>query len=152
MTSRGSLRGKDFGGESTSVGFRLPTATSANFDALVIDMQELQDAFNGVTIGDLTAKKLNTIDEEVGPDAASPLAQRENKWRVTYTDNVDANGNGSFEIPMADLTQLVAGGELLDVSAATPGETLVNAIEANIVSRLGNAITVQSVRFVGRKG
>lgn len=133
------------------MGFYMPTVSSANYDAVAAAVGTLQTAFNGVTIGDLSAQKLNAIDEAVGAAAASPLAQRENKWLVSYTDDVDPNGNGRFEIPMADLTKLAAGGELLDVSVGSDGEALVQAIEADVLSKLGNAITVTSIRFVGRK-
>lgn len=82
-----------------------------------------------------------------GP-AASPLAQRENKWLVRATDDVNAR-NVQIEIPCADLTLLSGGQDFLDLSG-TEAAALVTAIEANVLSQDGNAISVASIQFVGR--
>lgn len=109
-------------------------------------------ALVGVTLGNAQKSVLSTaIDKDAGTAGASadPFAQREIKWLIRYTDAVTLK-RYTKEIPCADLSQAVAGSDQMDVSAATPGETLVNALEAQMLSPDGNGITVDSIEFVGR--
>lgn len=150
MTSKVYSKAKDYSNEPTRFGVFFPDITAANYDAQVANIDLLIAAANGVTSGDFNGKQLNAVDVPVPSKAAAESAQRELKWRVTYSDTVDAIGNGSFEIPMADTAELAANGQDLDQSGGSAGEALVSAIQTYCVSRLGNAILVESVKLVGR--
>lgn len=149
MTSRATLKALDYGSEATRLGFNITQLTAANFDAQIALVVTLQGAIDNVANGLFDGKTVSAQDIAVGPKATSVNAQRESKWRVRYTDDVQPEGDGSFEIGMADLTLLVAGTGIMDVSAGA-GAALVTAIEACVVSRLGNAVTVDSIIHVGR--
>lgn len=149
MTSSGVLKAKDYGNESTRFGFRMVQMTSANFDAQVALQDALQTAVNNVSLGTFSGKSLQAVDVPTGAKASVVNAQREAKWRVTYTDDVDPIGDGSFEIAMPDLSLLIADTGKMDISGGA-GAALVTAIENAVVSSLGNAVTVLTVIHVGR--
>lgn len=149
MTSGVTLSGKDFGNERTSLGFFITTLTSANLDAELVKVQAVQDAINNTVLGTFNGKVVKAIDTQAAGTPIDPNAQRESKWRVTYIDNVDSIGDGSFEIGMPDLSLLVPGTGNMDVSGGA-GAALVTALETNLVSRLDNPITVGSIVHVGR--
>jgi hypothetical protein len=107
-------------------------------------------AIDGVSIGTLdTAVLALTVDKDAGSQAppASKLAQREIKWLARYTDNV-LGTSYRFEIPCADLN-LLGSSDMLDLTAGA-GLALKNAFESAAKSKFGNAVTLQSVEFVGR--
>lgn len=149
MTSQVTLGVTDFNGEKSSFGFHIPTLTSANFDASLTVVDGLIANVNGVTLEDVSRQIVKARDIPYGGASADPNAQRELKWRVVYSDPTDPIGNGSFEIPCPDLSLLVAGTGEMNTSAGA-GATLVTGIEANMVSRLGNAIQVDRIYLVGR--
>lgn len=149
MTSAGTLKALDYGSEATRFGFDMTQLTAANYDAQVALLDALQTAVDNVVLGAFNGKELKAVNVPVGVKAAVVNAQREAKWRVTFTDPTDPIGNGSFEIGMPDLSLLVAGTGLMDTSAGA-GAALVTAIENAVVSRLGNAITVDEIVHVGR--
>lgn len=149
MTSSVSLKGKDFGGEHTRFGFSTTQMTSANFDAQITLIDAIQTAADNVSYGSFTGLQVSAVDDPVGSAETDEDAQRESKWRVSYDDDVNPLGKGSFEIPMADLSLLIAGSGDMDVSGGA-GAALVTAIEAGVISRLGNAITITSIVHVGR--
>lgn len=150
MPSVAQLASNDYDGEPTRFRFFIATITGANHDAQLANVQEVQDAVNGVSLATFNGKKVATVDISASGSAATKAAQREIKWRVRYVDNTDPIGDGSFEIGAADTDLLGAGGSgLMDVSAGA-GATLVTELEENLVSRLGNAITVQEIKLVGR--
>jgi hypothetical protein len=108
-------------------------------------------AVDGVTVGGRQDAELvveSTKDAGTPGPAASPLAQRENKWLVRATDDVNGR-NVQIEIPCADLT-LLSGGQDFLALGDTEAAALVTALEANVLSQDGNAISVTSIQFVGR--
>lgn len=149
MTSSVTLKALDYGKEATRFGFKIATLTAANFDAQIALVATLQGAVDNVVLGLFDGKTVNAQDIKVGPKATDEYAQREAKWRVSYTDSVDPLGNGSFEIGMPDLTLLVPGTGKMDTTAGA-GAALVTAIENTVLSRLGNAVTVDEIIHVGR--
>jgi hypothetical protein len=149
MPSSATLKAIDYSGEATRFGFNMLQVTAANFDAQVVLLDNIQTAVGNVALGTFLGKSMQAVNVAVGPKATVVNAQREAKWRVTYTDDVQPEGNGSFEIGMPDLSLLVAGTGKMDVSAGA-GAALVTAIEAGVVSRLGNAVTVDDIIHVGR--
>lgn len=124
-------------------------------DAAITDLK-ITDLFNalvGVTVdGDQRATLVVDTPKDgtnSGP-AANKLAQRENKWLVSYIDPTNNGKAGKFEIPCADLTLVTANTDKMDLAAGA-GLTLKTEVELSVESPAGNAITVTSVRFVGRK-
>jgi len=149
MGSSVSLKALDYGSEPTRLGFNTLQITSGNIVAQLALIATLQGAIDNVANGLFDGKTVQAEDVPVGPKATDVNAQRESKWRVSFTDDVTPVGNGSFEIGMADLTLLVAGSGLMDVSGGA-GAALVTAIEAVVLSRLENAVTVTDIIHVGR--
>lgn len=154
MTSRVVFSGRDYGkGEITRLAVLLGDVTSVNYDARIASKDALLAAINGVTVDDnaFTGQQFNAVDISVGAAHGNKDAQRERKWRVPLIDSVNPLGNWSFEIGMADSANLAAGTEVMDVAAGA-GLALVQALVANCVSRLGNAVTVGPIVLVGRTG
>lgn len=149
MTVKAGFRGLDFTREVTNVEFYMVDLSAANFDARITALNTVQAAVQGVSLIAFDGEFMYAIDtarESATP--ADPNAQRESKWIVSYHD--DVNGfPGSFTIGGADLTLLDGNTQLMDVAAGA-GLTLLNALEANLISRYGNAIVVDEIRHVGR--
>lgn len=110
-------------------------------------------------VGHLEAHSLGTVksarvaqDTQAENDTrpADPFAQREIGFRVYIRDNTTQE-LGYFTIPCADLDigSVVAGKDELDLSAS-PTAGLVTYLETNVLSRDGNAITVERIVTVGR--
>lgn len=149
MTSSTVIKGLDYGSEPTRFGFNIVQITSANIVAQLALVDALIAAVDNATLYSWVGNTVQARDVAVTLKASVVNAQRESKWRVTYTDDVQPEGNGSFEIGMADLALLIAGTGKMDISAGA-GLALVGAIEAVVVSRLGNAVTVADIIHVGR--
>lgn len=150
MPSKQTLSYIDHDGEASTVGLRLADASAGTFTALNTSMDTLVAAVDGVTLLNRTKDERSmSVAETTAALPANGFAQREIKWLVSYTDNVDPIGDGSFEIPGADLSLLVAGSEDMDVSGGA-GAALVTALEANFKSRLGNAVSISKIIHVGR--
>ena len=105
----------------------------------------------GLTIGTQgQANFVTSVEDQVDNLSlpANQFAQRETKWLVTFTD--DVNGRiGQFEIPTADLSLLTVGSDQIDYTDQAVID-FIAAIDANGVSRDGNAITVATIEHVGR--
>jgi len=151
MTVRTSFSGLDESGEGTTFGIYMVDLTVGNFTAQATALAALQSAIRGVSLIAFDGAEYPaffTPREETLP--TDEYAQREIKWRVKYVDSVN-NRIGEFEIGGAKLTGgiKVVGSDFMDLTS-TEGAALVTAIETHGRSRDGNAITVQSVKLVGR--
>lgn len=127
------------------------TLTPANVAATETLIGNFQAALVDITLGVLA--KRNMVYSRVVTStarAASTLAQRENKWLCRYHDNV-TNEKASLSIPTAKLSILPDGTEFMDLTA-DPGLAFKTAFEAlvRVAATPGNAITLDSVQFVGR--
>lgn len=135
----------DYSGEKSTATFNVADAIGdAAITAIVA-------AVDGLTLGnrqDAILAVETVKDAGTAGPATSPLAQREIKWLVRATDDVNAR-NVQFEIPTADLSLLAGGNDFLGL-AETEAAALVVALEANVLSVDDNAITVVSIQFVGR--
>jgi len=150
MPSKLNLSFVDYDDESSTASVRGATVTAGNFTAQDALFDAIVAAIDGVSIA--TLYKDQRILSEVETPKTLPtnaFAQRETKWLVRYTDDVDSNGDGSFEIPAADLSLLSANTPFMNLAAGA-GLALVTALEAGMVSRLGNAVTITNVVHVGR--
>lgn len=150
MTSKVTVSILDYDKESSTVGVRGADVTAGNFVAQEALMDAIVAAIDGVSIGTVYKnERTYAVNESPKTPPASKFAQRETKWLVRYTDDTDPNGDGSFEIPAADLALLGTNTKELVLTAGA-GQALVTALEAGMVSKLGNAITVVDVIHVGR--
>lgn len=150
MPSRITLSILDYSMERSPVSLSGVNLSAGNFVAQAGLMDAFVTAIGGVILGTISKDDRFASHTDIS-DAkpASPFAQRENKWLVRFTDNVDPIGNGTFEIPTPDLDLLNAEGTHLDMASAE-GIALKAAVEAYGKSRLGNAITMVSAQYVGR--
>jgi len=149
MPSRTNFRIMDYSGEASN--FRLAGAnvSSANYDAQQVLVIALSDAIEDLIIGQLAERAFTSSVAEPNTVApTNPFAQRELKWLVTYQDATTGDLQ-QCEIAAPDLSLLVPGSDLLDL-AGTEGAAFVDAFEAFVQSAAGNAVTVQTVRLVGR--
>lgn len=135
----------DYGGEKSTATFKVDSAISdANITVVV-------SAVDGVTLGNRQdAVFVQEVTKDVGTagPSSNALAQREIKWLVRATDDVNGK-NVQIEIPTADLSLLTGGSDFLDLGG-TEALALVAALEAHAQSIDGNAISVNSIQFVGR--
>lgn len=149
MTVRCVASGLDYSYEGVSTSWNGANPTAGTFDALVAAAEAVQDAIQGVSLIDYEGLTMLAIDDPRETDQpASPYAQREAKWLVSYSDNVTGRVY-SMEIGGPDLTLLSSDGQTMDVSGGA-GAALVSALETNVLSRDGNAITVGPIVHVGR--
>ena len=138
----------DHTGERSAVRVRGVELTAVNFDAQITASVALQDAIAALTLG--IKGKVVYANENIisSAPATDHFAQREIKWLVSYSD--DVNGKKySLEIPTADLDLLPDGAERLDL-ADTEAAAFVSAFEAFAKSPDGNAVSVIAVDFVAR--
>lgn len=102
-------------------------------------------AVSAVSVGTPGAYALTALD---GGPAKSPsadtTAQRENKWLVSFTDNVTGLA-GSYTIPCYDHTLIGTDGE--NMAAGAERTALISATEDFVTSNAGNPVTVSSIKF-----
>lgn len=134
----------DYSNEVSSVGIHVDAPTDLQITAFF-------SAVNGVSLGTL---EKSVLVEKTNKDAGSTtpptdkFAQRELKWLCKYTDNVTLL-RYRFEIACADADLLVGNTDMIDLTAGA-GLALKTAFQAAAVSPDGNAVTLNSVEFVGR--
>lgn len=147
MATRFILPYIDYSDEGSTLSVRVVAA--------ITDLQitDLFNAITGVSLdGDQQSRLQVSTDKDganTGP-AANKAAQRENKYLVSFIEDVAGGKRGTFEIPCADTALLVANTDKIDLSAGA-GLALKTQAESYILSTDGNAILVTSVQFVGRK-
>lgn len=143
----------DFSQEKSTFGLQTRTATSANFDTINGELDTLQAAVLGVVAGTMRTRRLvaqiNTVDPA---DPSDAIAQRELKWLVTLTDDVDGS-KIQREIPTADVGTnglLIAGTDIADLSHAA-WVALAAAIDGIFQNpKTGNTVSLSGARLVGR--
>lgn len=145
------FRGKDYGGEQSSVTIPLgvTAVTGVNYDAFVTSIGVLEAAIQDLVYIPLHPQ-FKAIDEPADDQATDAEGQREKKWRVKYQSTVTGK-TYSLELPGSILTgHLVAGTEFLNVAAGN-GLAFVTAFEAEAREPgTDNSVTVLNVQFVGR--
>ena len=143
---------RDYSGEPSTFAIEVPALTSANIDATITAAVGFQNALNDLIIGGVYKRTLSAQENLFTPIVSDPFAQREIKWFVPFTDNVNPDGDGHFTIATPDLSLLVPGTDLLDVASAewTAFVAAVGVLPAR--SSLGNAITLGQPYVVGRRG
>ena len=93
------------------------------------------------------SQTLNTSVESIPADAT---AQRETAIRWIYADNVTGK-KYRFDSPAPVDALLQSGTDVIDLAANAAAIAFVTVFEANCVSPDGNAVTMISARYVGRR-
>jgi len=147
-----SFKIRDYSDEYSFVAANLADLTALQtwdlINGLADDLATHVDAHSVGTIVDVKYAQETQASNDVRP--ASTWAQRELGFRFYIRDEVTQE-IGYFTIPAADLTigSVVAGDDELDLTAA-PTAAFVTWIEANMLSRDDNAVTVERALVVGR--
>lgn len=143
----------DFSGEKSSVSFNVVTPSGATYDwdALEAIVDGIGDAIDAVclcTRGNDTIRVVAQVGSQALP--ADEEAQRELGLRVFYIDTTTQK-KYHITIPGPDLSLMVnAGFDQVDWSG-TEMAALETALEANMLSPDGNAISLTSGYIVGRR-
>lgn len=115
-----------------------PGATAANLYSAVASL------IDGVTI----RRSLNTT-RKISNSPYASAGQREEKWLVVFQDNVSLDLY-TLELPCRKPSlQPPVNSDEVDLTAA-PFSTFKAAFEAAALSPDGNAVTVLSIRLIGR--
>ena len=145
----------DHSAEKTAVNLNFPPIEDdgSNMDTLFNpttgDIQAVKTAIIGVTNGNFTRFTAGILLENNAPSLpAGADVQRETAIRVTYADTVTGKTYRS-DFPCADNSLRQQGTDEVGLTAGAM-LTLKQAMENNCVSEMGNPITVQSARFVGK--
>jgi len=139
--------------ETASFQVAISNLTPANVAAQITLINTLSSAVAALVIGNADGNEVvyDRNDLAASP-AASPLAQRENKWLVTYQGDTSMK-LFRLEIPTADLsgTHLLPNQDEADLADADIA-AFVTAFEA--IARSPDSqtetVTVMSIRHVGR--
>lgn len=135
--------------KGSSVSVHSPALNAGNIAAQETARAAFEAAVDAVSLGNSGSEQFTATETVIAKNpSTNPLAQRENKWLVSFTDNTTGFG-GSFTIPCADLSLLGGDGQFMD-TGITEYSDLKTAVEAFVRSKAGNAVTVTSVKFSGR--
>lgn len=161
----GSFTLMDYSREKASVGFNTAAITAASIAGALTQFGALRTAIEGITNGVVAAEALYINRSKLSNvPPVDPLAQRENKWLVTYEDvteffdspvnaipNAGYKGVFNIEIPTADLENVPM---LPNTDDANMGEAamsaFITAFQNLARSPYGGAVVVTRVQFVGR--
>ena len=152
MSNRVTFTYLDFSGEKSSWSCVGTDLSGANFDAQQALVSNLQTAANGLLQGTLNKTTQSIIEDGSGTLPASATAQREVKILASYTDNVTGRSYNS-ELPCPDFTiaDIIQGTDVLDLTETASAAFKV-AFEAFArAPATGNAVTLNSLRLVGRR-
>jgi hypothetical protein len=127
-------------------------AGGANFDTVVAAMDAVGDAIEAITTCQQATESI--WQALTVPSATVPtddLAHRESGLRVFYTD--DTTGKVyHFTIPGPDwaLVDVLPNTDLADMTDE-PLASLISAVESDVLSEVGNSVTVLRAVVVGRR-
>lgn len=156
----------DYSREKSSFSIITGDVTAVSLPGLLTEVGELRTAIEGITLGVVSDEALRAFNTNLSnTPPASPLAQIESAWLVTYEDSlaffddpVNAIPNEGYgklftmTIPTADIA---AAGRLAPnsdeaVLTETAMAAFVTAFEQTARSPYGGTVNVVSVRHVGR--
>lgn len=139
----------DYSKEGSTTTIHVATVDDTNIDSISTAAVTLGTAFDNISLCELQKRKLTAWDVVLSSALpASTAAQREIKWLISFRDNVTGLP-GSFTVPGANTALLTSNSDEIDMTeAGWPG--LVTAIQANVRSNAGNAVTVTGIRLQGR--
>lgn len=143
----------DYGGEKSPVSIAIPALDAGNIAAQLTEIELLETAIAGVT-GGLQVKQTIVASENGSGSGKStePTAHREMKWLVTYADAVTGKPH-NLEMPCPTLTAALLDSNSKDGAdlSAAAWTSFISVFEGLVLAPdTENAVTVQSVRLVGR--
>lgn len=133
-------------GKVSNVSIQVVDIDSANLDAQLTAFGVMRSAIEAVTLGNIVEYAL--VAEAVDTGAGIPTdknAQRENKWLVTMRGQTSGKVY-QRSIPTADLSLLSTNG--VDMETGTPRTNLVLAFQIQFKGDGGEAVTVESIKYV----
>ncbi len=142
----------DFSGERSTTRFRHATPTdTASLTAYQTNVLDISNAIDALILGTVSRRILQLETQNVSAVLpASPSAQRERKMVLFMSDNVTGDTfKHEIGTPDATLLGLAAGSDVIDLAAPLVA-TLVSEIEAHVLSKNGNAVTVNKAVLAGR--
>lgn len=163
--SGGSFTLRDYSRETSSVGFTTAAITAVSIAGALTQFGTLRTAIEGITNGIVAAESLYVARTKLSNSVPTdPLAQRENKWLITYEDdtqyfdapvnaipNAGYKGVFNIEIPTADLEAVTMILNTDDANmGAAPMSTFITAFQNLARSPYGGEVVVTRVQFVGR--
>lgn len=156
----------DYSREKASFSFPTADITAGTLPGTLTEIGAFRAAVEGITLGVVSDEKLLVFDTNLSnTPPASPLAQVETSWLVTYEDNqgfFDAPTNSipnegfgrifTMTIPTADIA---AAGRLAPnsddaVLTETNMAAFVTAFEDSVHSPYGGTVNVLKITHVGR--
>lgn len=151
--SKATIRWKDFSDEYSSTAFNVadPSGAVFDWDALAADVDAVVDAMEAVTFCS-RGKEQITVKTALGTEArpADEEAQRELGLRIFYQDDVTLK-KYHMTLPGPQLPLMVSAGfDVVDWSGAEM-VALETALESNVLSPDGNAISILTGTIVGRR-
>lgn len=165
MAAGGYLSLRDFDGEISTTSFNTGAITAISLPGLLGQWDDLRIATEAITSGLVAEEGLYVFRTRLtNVNPTSQLAQREQKWLVTYEDTteffdapVNAIPNAGYrkifnlEIGTADLSAvtLLNDTDIVDLATA-PVPAWVSAFEAIARSPYGGAVNVVRINHVGR--
>lgn len=156
----------DYSREKASFSLATGEVTAISLPDLLTEVGALRTAIEGITLGVVSDESLSVFNTNLSnTPPASPLAQIESAWLVTYEDNlpffddpVNAIPNEGFgrlftlTIPTAEIA--TAGRLAPNSDEAVLTETgiaaFITAFEETARSPYGGTVNVVSIRHVGR--
>jgi len=144
----------DYGGQKSNIHFEVVELTAANLDLQMSYQDNLMNKIFALTRGTLHVRKRTLfIVKGWNPQSSDPLAQRELKWLLLYSDDVTGK-EYKREMPTAKLTTGAQGTLLPNSEAANFAADLwidfKAAFELVVISPVGNPVTLISAVVVGR--
>lgn len=151
--SLATIRYLDFSNEYSSVAFNVATPSGATFDwdALAAVVDGIGDVIDDVCLCTRGPDWIR-VELQTGSVAlpTAEEAQRELGLRIFYHDTT-TNKKYHITIPGPDLSLMASAGfDIVDWSG-TEMAALEAALEANMLSPVGNAISVDTGAIVGRR-
>lgn len=150
----GMFKIRDYSNETSTVKFYNGAITAVSLPGYLTDLGNLRTAIQGITAGIIATESWvgdNTVLSQAAP--ATPVAQRENKWLVTYEGNTN-NKLYQMTVPAADVANaalFLPNSDEADLNS-TAMAAFVTAFQA--IARTPDddteTVTVKSIRFVGR--
>lgn len=151
--SKATIRWKDYSDEYSSTAFEVATPSGASYDwaALETSIDAVVDAMEAITFcsrGKEQVMVVAALGTETRP--ADEEAQRELGLRIFYQDDVTLK-KYHVTVPGPRLSLMASAGfDVVDWSGAEM-VTLETAFEANVLSPVGNAVSIITGTIVGRR-
>lgn len=139
----------DYSKEISHFNTHLGPVNAATITGITGQLATLQSAVDGIILGVLKEEEFLVDRNRLsGALPASKNAQRENKWLVVYHDTVTFEVF-KLQIPTADLSLVVNNSDFADITAGAMA-TFVTAFQDVAVSKSGNDVLIDYIKFVGR--